>query len=496
MVSNNSTSLNCLRRSSVASRALLLGATMVGFSTGIAHAQEAAPFEARWEVVSAQAGTTMRCDASIEWYAIADIPIGTPLYVIGEEFGWYEVRYPIDTPAVVPTREGVRSDDGSTVELIRRSGLRAWSIDAQGIEGMYKRVFPQSPLAPGTELQYIADVTNLSGDLAGWRVVAPLEATGFIPAADVRRATDDEIAQAEAALREARGESADDDADTDDSVQSEDLPSDDSAAGSDSDAASDTVDQEAANEDSDVEESQQQEHTADESASDQDTEESTEAEQGDGVEALEMGTDSPAQNDTRGDEEAPPVDAFEAVFQRLDQLDAAMLDVADQPTIDAELDAIMSEWKALASFADEVLTDGVAKQIQSYAQQRVDLLAVRLELQRAMQQVDELDTATDTTRQRFRDIDRAVEQQRTSVVYGVLESSRVYDGVRLEKRYRLRALDGSGRTIAYIRTGDDEALTQATVELIGQAVGVSGTIADDSPAVPVVDAEAIRVRAD
>lgn len=475
--------------------AMVLGACVVGGVVPVAAGQSQAEssFSERWVVVSERGGVMMRCDASSEWYAIVELPIGMTVRAVGEDLDWYEVEYPLDTPAVVPTREGVRTEDGAGVELIRRSGLRAWSLDTTGIEGMYKRVFPRAPLAPGTVLAYVSDVTNLSGELAGWKVIAPAGATGYVPSSAVRAATADEIAQAEAMLREASEEEAAAEREVELPLELESEP----GVGPELERGDEPGQSES--ESGSVAETAVEQPAEDESLGE------GEAVVGDegGVDSVEMGGGESSEagagersgNDSRGDEAEPiAADAFDAVIERLGQLEAAMDSVAEQPTEDAELDAIITEWRALAGFADEVLSEGVAGQIALYAQQRIDLLNVRLEVQRAMQQVDELDDATDTTKDRFRDIDRAVQQQRTSVVYGVLESSRVYDGVRLEKRYRLRALDGTGRTIAYIRVGGDEELDQVAMDLLGEPVGVAGTIADDSPAVPVVDAESVKLR--
>jgi len=150
-----------------------------------AQVQDTAPFYA---VVSSDKAP-LRCNDGSTFYKVAELPKDIIVIVDGEGQGWSRVHYPAGTPAFIRAEEvGV---SGETATLTAASKLKAANI-ASGYDGSYKTLF-STPLPVGTTLRVIEPAKDVTGAIAGYRVIAPAGSRGFVESRMLRKASDAEV---------------------------------------------------------------------------------------------------------------------------------------------------------------------------------------------------------------------------------------------------------------------------------------------------------------
>lgn len=420
----------------------ILALTALGATAPKANAQvnDLEPF---WVVLTRD--TELRCGDSPSWYAIANLKQGQLLKVNAESFDWYRVGYPKGTRVWIDTRDARIIEDGARIETVRNAAPRAINAAAPTTDSSYRRVNMQSVVPPGTKFRYFGPIMNNQNQTDGYIVPAPEGANGFVIAAATRRATEAEV---EAFLAKQNQSQPEQPKPADPKPEPEQTqPEQPTGNGNPTDPA-DSAD-ESAEEDTGTEE--QAEPTGTES-----TEEPG---------SVEMGSDESAADAA---EEAESLSPMDVVIQRSKQLDEAYRVVAAQKTADAELRPLIQEFRDLIELAAET---PLAADVQRYAQARIDLLNIRLEIQQAIEELAAIRSATDEAAENFEELDEALAGRRDYIVVGRLVPSAIYDGRRLPLMYRLQSVEsGSGRTLAYLTPNEEIAIDS----MLNAIVGVAG----------------------
>lgn len=389
--------------------------------------------------------TELRCGDSPSWYAIANLKQGQLLKVNAESFDWYRVAYPKGTRVWIDTRDARIIEEGARIETVRNAAPRAINASVPTTESSYRRVNMQSVVPPGTKFRYFGPIMNNQNQTDGYIVPAPDGANGFVIAAATRRATEAEVEQFLAKQNQAQPEQPKPAEPKPEAEQTQ--PEQPTGNGNPTDPA-DNAD-ESAEEDAGTEE--QAEPTGTES-----TEEPG---------SVEMGSDESAADAA---EEAESLSPMDVVIQRSKQLDEAYGVVAAQKTADAEIRPLIQEFRDLIELAAET---PLAADVQRYAQARIDLLNIRLELQQAIEELEAIRSATDEAAENFDELDEALAGRRDYIVVGRLVPSAIYNGKRLPLMFRLQSVEGgSGRTLAYVTPNEEIAIDS----MLNAIVGVAG----------------------
>lgn len=421
----------------------LLGATP---ATALAQSEN---FESFWVVL--ERDTELRCGDSPNWYAVANLKAGQLLRVNGESFDWYRVEYPRGTRVWIVGREAQIIENGARIETTRAAQPRAINAAAPTTESSYRRVSMESIIPPGTRFRYIGPINNNQGEADGYIIPAPEGASGFVIAASTRRATEAEVREFLAQRDQPRQQPADND-------QSAEQPGQTTDQTGDQTGADTNQTQQPTNEQPDT--SPEQQPAADEPAETDEPAEETPGE-------MEMGDTASAVENA---EEAETLSPLEVVLQRSSQLDEAYAVVASQKTAEAEIRPLIQEYRDLMRLAADT---ELAADVQRYAQARIDLLNIRLEIQQAIEELAAIRTATDEAAENFEELDEALAGRRDYIIVGRLVPSAIYNGRRLPLMYRLQSVDGgSGRTLAYITPNEDIAIDS----VLNAIVGVAGRV--------------------
>jgi len=393
--------------------------------------------------------TELRCGDSPSWYAIANLKQGQLLKVNAESFDWYRVAYPKGTRVWIDTRDARIIEEGARIETVRNAAPRAINASVPTTESSYRRVNMQSVVPPGTKFRYFGPIMNNQNQTDGYIVPAPDGANGFVIAAATRRATEAEVEQFLARQNQAQPEQPKPAEPKPEAKPEETRPRQPSGEGHAADPA--------ANSDEDA---------SDEGASPgTDTEETAEPTGTDQPGSVEMGSDESAADAA---EEAESLSPMDVVIQRSRQLDEAYGVVAAQKTADAEIRPLIQEFRDLIELAAET---PLAADVQRYAQARIDLLNIRLELQQAIEELEAIRSATDEAAENFDELDEALAGRRDYIVVGRLVPSAIYNGKRLPLMFRLQSVEGgSGRTLAYVTPNEDIAIDS----MLNAIVGVAG----------------------
>lgn len=408
-----------------------------------AQVTELEPF---WVVVERE--TEMRCGDSPSWYAISNLKPGQLLRVNAESFDWYRVEYPRGTRVWIDTRDARIIENGARIETTRNASPRALNAAVPTTDSSYRRVTIRSVIPPGTKFRYIGPIQNNQGQTDGYIVPAPEGSQGFVLSSATRRATEQEVQEF---LRQRDGEPQ---------PQEPEQPQQPANTGDGSQPA--TPQQEPARVDppaQDQEQAPQQPASNPDNSGEESGEEQTEPGE------IEMGDDESAREAAA---EVEALSELEVVIQRSRQLDEAYAAVASQQTGDAEILPLIDEYRGLIELA--VPTE-LAADVRRFAQARIDLLNIRLEIQKAQAELEAIRNATGEAAENFRELDEALAGRRDYLVVGRLVPSAIYNGKRLPLMYRLQTVDGgSGRTLAYITPNEDIAIDS----MLNAIVGVTG----------------------
>ncbi|MFI4854311.1 MAG: hypothetical protein ACIAQF_04945 [Phycisphaerales bacterium JB065] len=409
-----------------------------------AQSEQNSEFKPYWVVL--ERDTELRCGDSPSWYTVADLKKGQLLKVNGESFDWYRVEYPKGTRVWIVAREARIIENGARIETTRAVQPRAINASTPTTESSYRRVSLDSIIEPGTKFRYIGPINNNSGQTDGYIIPAPPGSSGFVIAAATRRATETEV---RAFLAKRDGEAEQPDGNQPEQTKPEtEQPA--------KDPVTEPVSQP----------EQPESQTPRPQQADPEADPVTPANADDqGPGAMEMGSDESAVENAEQTEALSPL---EVVVQRSKQLDEAYAAVASQEIVDAEIQPLIDEFNQLIKLAAET---ELAADVRRYAQARIEMLNIRLELQTAMQELEDIRSATDEVAEDFDALDEMLAGRRDYVVVGRLVPSAIYNGKRLPLMYRLQSVDGgSGRTLAYVTPNKEIAIDS----MLNSIVGVAG----------------------
>jgi hypothetical protein len=373
----------------------------------------------------------LRSGSGLTWYAVSELPRGTVLRLDGEIDGFFRVAYPSGTPSVVKVAEGELDREAEEVRLTRRSPLWAFNRTEPYADQCYKRVFSDNPLPPGTRLSFLGPMQDRKGELAGFKVVTPGGALGFVAPGDVRPATDAET-RAWLDARDAPGAEA----------PAEPPPA---ATAEARGRVEPTMDR--------AEPAEAGRPGEPEAASPEPAGDEPEME----MVAVE---DRPAPADAAVD----PVAGGDV----LELLDDTFERVMATPLGEARFEELIL---AYTTYRDTVATGEDAVLVREYVDARLEALEIRQRLQAQLGRLETIESGAVEADEGYRAYLRGVAEARGYDVVGRLTPSMIYDGRRAPLMYRVLSITpGSQRTIAYVMPGEGYDLRS----LAGSIVGVRG----------------------
>jgi len=384
--------------------------------------------------------TPLRCGAGNTWYVVAELPMGTVLRLDGESDGFFRVEYPQGLPAVVKVIEGELKQDRGVVVLTRRSPLMAFNTIEPFMENCYKRVFAERQLEPGTELKYLGPVEDRKGELAGYKVVVPSGAKGFVLPTSVRTMTPEEIA-AHTGTPAKSPETATETASTTPSTGTGEAPVGQTNAMPEAQAP-----------------------------------------------AVGPTADTAAPVTPPVVAKPVPTNPNDALIDKLNTLEASYQRVMRSTIEDAEFAELISAYNQIA---ENATIDETGEKVRAYADAKIALLNIKAELQKARLEYQAVQQGSVAAEADLAKLAQLAAEARGYAVVGRLLTSAIYDGTNLPRMFRVQSLErGTSRTIAYILPNEGLALDSLT----GKIVGVRGdATAEATPRIPVVRASAVDV---
>jgi len=412
----------------------------------------------------------LRCGDGTVWYAVAQVDADAVLRVDGEGFDWLRVAFPDGVGALVRADEGALDAQRAVIRLTRPSKLRYYNRD-NGVVNSWKTLLDQ-PLPAGEELPHLDTLRDEAGQPVGFLVEAPDEARAFISQQLTSR-----ISEEEALARLGRNDRDDEQPPRAESpapeqpTQTAAAPREESAppettrpADESSAQAPDTQQTEpadadqpdapgpaAADEPADEPADEAPEQPVDQTAA---TNEAAPSPPSDPAPVLTMGD---------ADDEAPGRRAL-----TLEELQDAFDRVIAEPILEAEIQPLINGHRELL---ETIEGDASAESVRAYLRTRIDLLEIRLDLQRQMERVRQIRSRAEQDAESIQSRVAEWRQRPEYLFIGRLAPSAIYDGKRLPLLYRLLSVeDAPGRTIAYIAPDENLDLNAK----LGAIVGVVG----------------------
>lgn len=400
-----------------------------------------------YHVVVSEDAVMLRCGAGPAWYPVAQLAKGDVLRVDGVEYGWLRVGYPPGAGALVKAADAKLDEAKGVVTLTKRTKL--WASNLEGGVGASWSALLDSELAAGTALQSLGAVKDASGVAAGFRVVAPDGARGYVSERLVRKANESEVA---AALGK----------------QSRLAPTTTARAPSSSPEGP------AASPATALGDAYNQPQNQPQQAQPQQTQAAAPAGAAPGAVAPEHVPAQPAAEPTQPRAADRRVAEFEALNKKYEE-------IKKTPVEQAELEPLIAEYQRYLASIPEGPNYASRRAV---TQGTIDLLSARLEIKNnrvaaaAALQDAEKGWAT------VGDKKAALDAKPRYTVVGRLSGSTVYDGDRLPLMFRVLSVEGyPGRTLAYITPAPGVDVAGR----VGQLVGVMGEgNTDASLGVPVL----------
>lgn len=448
-----------------------LAAGIVLLSSSVLMAQNAAEIQdvtPRWVSVTTPAAS-LHCGDLARFYAVADLAVGTVLQINGESDEWIRVIYPEGVYPYVPASEA-RDLGNDRVALTAASQLRAPS-KLMGLSGSWRSVY-RTALPAGTEFEVMGRETNTDGDVTAYAVKPVFGKTvgtlphGYIRKDAIRAATDTEVN----AHLEATGGTpatqpvAENPAETSPAT----TPADPSDQGTPENVNTELLNP--INTTLPTGEPVPVSPATNDATQDptQNANQATPATNPDVIEQADVGT-APVTTQVATPEEDSYTDAYGIKPAKLIELEDAFEDARQLPReeLDAALEELLAEYQRALEATDETT---VIRALQS----RIDWLKIRMDTRDARIELNAYLSQTKGTRDRNTEL---VETWRSGQAFdyvGRVLVSRVYDGVRLPKMYRLVENDplNGPRTLGYLPEGGEFDASR----YVGQVIGVRGSI--------------------
>lgn len=445
-------------------------------------------------VVVTEDNVNLRCGAGSVWYAVGKVSRGQVLRVDGHEFGWLRVGYPAGIPAIVRVRDAEFDQAAGVVVLTRESRLQA-NNPGGGVSESWRQLLDE-PLPADSVLQHLETLRSSTGEVTGYRVVAPNSAKGFISDSLVRPATESEVqallsqamttpAPAGREATPARQEPAARPAPVAEPAPApveEPQPDDDPVYADEPEPEPETPSPAPIIPDPrsrPAEPQAQPVRTEDEPARRFPPPAADEPARPVESQPLRAGADSSSR--TAGDAgrttpAAPP---------RFEDLQRTLEEVMRQPTEGAEYQPLINEFQRfLGSLNDSPENENARRA----ATARIELLRLRVDLQQTLQAFAEAEAIADRSVTQVEQSVRTVNEAPAYAFVGRLTASTVYNGQRLPRLFRLQAVD-SGRTLAYLTPDPELDLESKLGSVVGVIVRQSRQ--DSTLGLPLIDARRV-----
>lgn len=417
-------------------RIVVLSAIGMAVAGGTAAGQiEVEPAEQPEFVAVAGPDAVLRCGPTASHYVIAELEPGQVLAAYGEAGEYRLVGYPPGLSAFVNGSVVELDATGTTARLTRPSRLKAANLH-YGLRGSWKSAL-ERPLLAGTPLRVLESIEATDGETY-YRVEAPSTARAFVLADSLRPATREEVTAFLALRRAPAGQ----------------LPQ-----------PSDAVPADQTPPNRPNEPPPTQPATAGQPAA------------GTPAAGLPPTLDPrprPTQPQATEPSQSQPAQPSQPsprarLAAQIRELESVYVQVMAQPILEAECEEAMAEFRRLL---EQIEPTPETAPLRARLQQRLDLLALRVELRRELVALAEARQSVD---QRVAELARHVAQldrSRQYTIVGRLAPSTVYDGKRLPLMYRVQSVgDAVPRTLGYLRPDEtDDELGS----MLGQIVGVVG----------------------
>ncbi|MBX3352517.1 MAG: hypothetical protein KF684_06245 [Phycisphaeraceae bacterium] len=439
-------------------------------------------------VVVTEDNVNLRCGAGQVWYAVGKVNRGQVLRVDGHEFGWLRVGYPQGIAAIVRSRDAEFDEKSGVVVLVRESRLQA-NNPAGGV-GESWRPLLDYPMPADSVLQHIETIRSSSGEVTGYRVVAPGGAKGFISDSLVRPATESEVqtllAQSSAPVAPTTTPARPTQSPTPApapvetpapiETQPEFEPDDDPIYADEPEPMPEPAPTPTRQDPAPV---------VREAAPTQSGDDATRRFPPPAAdEPARAPTPTPSQPIRAGGSGEPARTAPMAP-PRFEDLQRTLEEVMRQPTEGAEYEPLINEFKR---FADSLPDTPESENARRAAMSRIELLRLRADLQRTLQSLAETEAIADSGTAQVEQSVRTVNEAPAYAFVGRLTTSTVYTGQRLPRLFRLQAVD-SGRTLAYITPDPALDLEAKLGSVVGVVVRQSRQ--DATLGLPLIDARRI-----
>lgn len=379
-----------------------------------------------WHAVVTSEDVVLRCGHGDLMYPVAGVPRGQVLRVDGEGQGWARVWYPAGVPAFVQADSVTVDPATRTATVTKATRLKAFNMTT-GLRGSWKDILDES-LPTGTKLTVVdAEPVSDGRGNASWRIVPPESARAFVPLNVLRRASEQEVQQHQAALA------------ANPPTVAPAAPARTTTPGEEPTRTAERTPAQPAN-------------LADPIAAPSPT----------------VQAQPPAPAPVVQREPAPQPRRTPPPANRFDRLESAFESIRQQNPNTAEFSELQAEFeKAIAS-----LDNSPASQVtRSRLQQRVEFLKLRADLQAQRRKLAEFEASLSEDEKRVAARLAEVESSRQYTIVGRLSASTIYDGERLPLMYRVQSVGGPApRTLAYVRPDDKLNIDSR----LGQIVGVLG----------------------
>lgn len=413
-----------------------LAIVSTGFALGVPFTQALAQVQAvdaYWATIQSDK-TPVRCYFTDTSYSVSELPKGFVVRVDGEGSVYARIAYPAKMTAFVQAEHG--KVEGNVVKLTQASRLRAASTIA-GFDGSWKALL-DTPLAAGSELKFVENVTNKEGAVIAYRAQAPDAARGYVAMSAIRKATDAEAAAAgnQVAPTPAKVE-----------AKKPDAP-----AGATTTPATTPATTTAAKPAATTDLTQPTQPTGQTPTSPATNPTTTPT---DVTAAAPQGAASTVAG-TPAERKVGSLEDLEATFQR----------VAKQPAGEAEYDELMAEFQRTIDAQGPEMT-GRKKQLTA----RREFLSIRRDYRDRVRAAEDAKRQLDASEMQVKNSIAEIEKSRVYTIIGTLQPSTVYDGQRLPLMYRVQSVGGlSPRTLGYIKPDAKFDLDRK----LGLVVGVIG----------------------
>lgn len=439
----------------------------LGGAPGVAMLALSAPAAAQltpvepYNVVVTDDSVNLRCGAGTVWYPVAQLTKGDILRVDGTEFGWFRVAYPPGAPALVKAADATLDEARGVVKLTKRTKL--WAANMQGGVTESWRGLLDNELPTGTELQSLGAVKDASGSVAGYRVVAPEGARGFISERFVRKATDTDMAAAKGvAVAPPTVQPAA-------KPTPKEAPKTVAAAPPQTQPVNNQPTTQAQTPPQAQPQAQPQTQPQAQPPATQPagtTPPATQPAADPAAQPAAKPAEAPATQPVAPPPAPKPVDRRVAEF---DALNAKYEAIKKVPVENAEIEPLIAEYQRLLTSLGDSSQNSTRRAV---VKGTIDLLDARLDLKKAKLAAAQAAADADKNWQAVAERKAALDAKPRYTVVGRLSASTVYDGDRLPLMFRVTSVEGfPGRTLAYVTPApgvDVNGRVGALVGIIGE----------------------------